>query len=520
MSKHCGTIGGKGNIGMFIERDPQVCAAGKVSAQGSQSVRDSLQHYLLQEEVEALIRDSIHPTPKPCKLPPLRHPPKVDKRNSGPFNQVREVIGPPIKTKFQTLVADFQESVYASYWKKVTGKVTDPVPTLPQGFNIYTTMGKKSPDCGRLYDVVMPKDPIPDKTPPTKQPGYQTTRNYCESFNPNISFGIRYNCDPRGIWAKCCMTDNDVLGGTALKKPIHTTLANFQCATRSQLGVPFAPNNNISCVPKGHTFGKLEPEPCKVAECLTTCKLNPNRDFFMKCLAHLNSLRKYMSKRFEPTFFKNLYLALRYYDTEKSGWLPKEIIYKYCNTKFVRFNSDLIEPLLTLWNAFNGSHIKYKDFVFMLNFTQSSPEIPKIWDIPEDCIDFRTTYSEMVKPGQEIDNRGMAGLPSGRYFDMDYPVTPSDCCKADREYLPHETDAKANLCPSIFTLTNVSHRDMYAKREPETLKRIFDAVGDKFDDETFEKIWTNAKKYHSQGWVSIETFRRSKNEIELEGKGH
>ncbi|XP_063830593.1 EF-hand domain-containing family member B-like [Ostrinia nubilalis] len=514
MSKLCGTSGGKGNLGMFRERDPKVCAAGIPSSQATNRVADSLQHYLLQEEVEALIRDSIQPPPKPQKLPPLRHPPKPDMRNSGPFNQVRDIINPPIKTKFQTLVHDFKESVYTSYWKKVVGKVPDPVPTLPQGFDVLSTLGKKLPDCGRLYDIVMPKDPVPDKTPASKQPGYQTNRNYCSTtFNPNKVFGMRANVDPRGKFAKCCLTYDNIIDGTNLKKPINTYLANFQDGKRVELGRASAPNDNISCVPDGYAFGKLKP-PSRVVDCLTTCELNPNRELFKKCLGHLNTLRKFMSKRYEGTFFRQLYLSLRYYDKEKTGWLPKELIYEYCNRKFIRFNSSLIEPLLSLWEAFDGAQIKYETFVTMLNFTQSSPEFPKIPDIPDECIDFRTTYTEMVKPGQDSGTKRMAGLPSGRYFDMDYPVTPLGCCKADRVYLPHESDAKSCLCPSLFTLLNVSHRDMYAKREPDLIRKIFEGAGEQFDDEKFNTIWDNAKKYHTEGWVCIETFRRSMEELE------
>lgn len=518
MSKLCGTSGGKGNLGMFIERDPTICAAGVASSQATNRVTDSLEHYLLQEEAEALIRDSIHPPPKPRKLPPLRHPPKRDMRNSGPFNQVAEIINPPIKTKFQTLVHDFKESVYTSYWKKIVGTGYDPVPILPAGFDVLTTQGKKLPDCGRLYDIVMPKIPLPDRTPASKEPAHQTNRNYCKSsYNPDMVFGMRTMVDKRGMYAKKCFTDDDIIEGTNLKKPVNTTLANFQDTKRAALGVPSAPYDNIKCVPEGYAFGKLKP-PSRLIDCLTTCELNPNRELFKKCLGHLNTLRKFLSKRYESTFFGQLYLSLRYYDKEKTGWIPKEIIYEYCNRKYIRFNTSLIEPLLSLWDAFNGSEIKYETFVHMLNFTQPTPNFPKIWDIPDECIDFRTTYTEMVKPGQESDKSRMAGLPSGRYFDMDYPVTPTGCCKADRTYLPHESDAKVCLCPSVFTLTGVSHRDMYAKREPNIIRKIFEAADQQFDDETFKIIWDNAKKYHSQGWVCIETFRRSIAEVESSNK--
>lgn len=103
----------------------------------------------------------------------------------------------------------------------------------------------------------------------------------------------------------------------------------------------------------------------------------------------------------------------------------------------------------------------------------------------------------------------MAGVPSGRYFDLDFPVTPDNCSKADRACLPHESDVKSCLCPSALTLLHVNHRHMYAKREPEVVRRVFEASGENFTDESFNAIWEEAKKFHSQGWVCYETFRRA-----------
>ncbi|CAG9795811.1 unnamed protein product [Diatraea saccharalis] len=514
MSKICGTSGGKGNVGMFIERDQNVYAAGMPSSQPTSSVSSCLKHYLMEEEVNALISDSIMPSSKPQKLPPLRHLPPKDMRNAGPFSEAATLINPPNKTKFQTLVEDFKETSYTSYWKKAVGKVSDPVPTLPAGFDVMTMLGNKLPPSEQLYDVVMPKVPLPDKTPISKEPGQKTNRNYCQpSYNPNITFGKKDNVDPRGILVKCCLSYENKYQGTHLKKPINTILSQFQNETQAKLAISLEPNNNITCVPKGHAFGKLEPPSSHVVECLTTCELNPDRELYLKCLAHLNTLRKFLSKRFDSTFFKRLYLSLKYVDDKKTGWLPKDIIYKYCNDKLIIINPILLEPLLSLWNAFDGSQIEYKIFVNIINFTLVIPELPKIWDIPETCLDFRTTYKEMVKPSQEVDKRGRAGLPSGRYFDKDNPVTPNGYCKADRAYLPDESDARSCLNPSIMTLLGVSHRDMYAKRDQTTVKRVFESAGEKFNDNQFDAIWNNAKKFHSQGWVSFVTFRRSIEEI-------
>lgn len=515
--KHCHhrNAGGKGNKGMFIERDPKVCAAGVPSSQPEQSVKDCFKQYCLQDEVDALFRDSIVPPTKPRILPPLRHQPRLDMRYAGPFSEATQLINPAVKTKFQTLVEDMKNTSYTSYWKKVVGSVPDPVPTLPQGFDIAgTTLGMKTPDCGRLYDVIMPTNPVPDKTPVAKSPGYQTDRNYCKpSYNPNIIFGMKTPADRRGRYLKCCMTDDRITLG-ALNKPISSRQAEFLNDRQARLGLPLAPNNNINNVPPGFTFGKLKP-PDNLPECLTTCEMNPSRDLFKKCLGHLNTLRKCLKKRFQGSFFNGLYLSFKYYDKNNSGWLPKETVYRYCSTKYIRFDTSLIEPILATWNAFDGRQIEYKTFVLMLNHTEPSPELPKVWDVPDKCIDFRTTYSEMVKPGQEIDKKLMAGLPSGRYFDLDQPVTPAGCCRADLFYLPDESDAKSCLNPSMFTNLGVSHRDMYAKREPENIRKIFEAASkEKLSDEKFETVWQDAKSFHSQGWVCYETFRKALDKLE------
>lgn len=504
------TSGGKGNVGMFIEREPKICAAGIPSAQADDRVGDSLQHYLLKDEVDALLSDAIHPLPKPLPRPPLRRPIPRDMRNSGPTGQMSQLINPPLKTKFQTLVDDVKETTYTSYWKNILGKVPDPVPMLPEKLvPLETTFGKKTPFHGRLYDIVMPKDPLPDKTPESKKPSYQIDRNYCKpSYDPNLVYGYRSNVDKRGTYARCCLTDDRKVLGTSNFTKINAIQSNLQDANQPRIGEVLAPNNNLKEVPEGYTFGKLKP-PDNLPECLTFCEINPDRAFLKKCLAHLNSLRKCLSKKFLPTFYRGFYLNLKYFDKEKSGWLPKDIVYNFCATKLIRFDPTLIEPLLTMWNAFDGAKIEYKIFVRVINYREPSPDIPKVEDIPEKCLDFRTTYTEMVKPNQVIDNRLLAGLPSGRYFDMDYPIVPENCCRAFNAYLPHESDMKACLAPSILTLMGVSHRDMYAKRDEATVKQVFEAAGEKFSDGRFEAMWEEAKKHHPQGWVCFETFRRA-----------
>ncbi|XP_061724363.1 EF-hand domain-containing family member B-like [Cydia pomonella] len=503
------TSGGKGNIGMFIERDPKVCAAGIPTAQPDDKVSDSLQHYLLKEEADALLSDAIHPPQPPKPLPPLRHPPKLDMRNAC-NGLVSQLVNPPPNTKYQVIADNLKDTVYSSYWTKTLAQSKDPVPMLPEGFDIEgTTFGKKTKYHGSLYDIVMPKVPLPDKTPRAKQLAIQTDRNYCRPpYNPNLTYGHRTGVDKRGRHARCCLTDDKIKIGTSGRDIINSVLADYQTFSKPILGEALTPYNNINEVPQGHAFGKIG-RPDSVAECLTNCKINPEKQYFKKCFNHLNKLRKMLSTRYLPTFFGNFYLGLKFFDKERTGWLPKEVVYNYAGTKFIRFDSSLIEPLLLLWNAFDGQQIEYKTFVRALNYRIPSAETPKLPDFPDACIDYRTTYTEMVKPDQPPDCSPMAGVPSGRYFDLDFPITPDYYSKAARNCLPHETDMKACINPSVMTLFHVNHRDMYAKREPGVIRRVFEKIGEQFTDESFNQIWEEAKKYHSEGWVCFETFRRA-----------
>ncbi|XP_013137227.1 PREDICTED: EF-hand domain-containing family member B [Papilio polytes] len=504
------TAGGKGNLGMFFERSPKICAAGLPSQQPDNQIGDDLQHYLMKDEVDSLINDAILPAKTPRPLPPLRHPIPLDMRFSGVYGHVAGIINPPNKSKFQTLVDDFKETTYSSYWKKPLGKVQDPLPMLPEGLDVYkTTFGRKLPEAERLYDVVFPKVPLEDKTPASRFPAAQTDRNYCKPpFSEDLTYGHRTHVDKRGLYAKACVTEDNIVIGNGNRTVLNTTQTSFQEFNKARLGKVLAPNNNINNVPEGYSFGILK-KPDNLKQCLSFCEINPECDFTRKCLAHLNTVRKCMSTRFLPSFFNDFYLKLKYYDTEKRGWLPRDVLYKYCASKFIRFDPSLIEPLLSKWEAFDGENIDYKFFAHMINYREPIEYIPHVPDLPPDCIDFRTTYSDMVRPGQERDESRMAGIPSGRYFDLPYPVTPNFCCKAVRTCLPQESDAMSCLTPSILTLMHVNHRDMYAKREPDVVKKVFKAAGEDFSDEKFNDIWEEAKKYHYQGWVCFETFRQA-----------
>ncbi|PZC73379.1 hypothetical protein B5X24_HaOG209646 [Helicoverpa armigera] len=506
------TQGGKGNENRFTERGPRtLLAAGVLTAQADERVSKLLKNYRLQDEVDALIGDALNKKPD---FKPTRRPPDTpDMRNRGPYTEIRNLINPPKQTKFEELVEDLKSTAYHSYWKAPHGKTRDITPFLPEGFDILSdTFGKKNVPSESAYDVITPKTPVAE-IPPSKGPGYQTNRNYCKPYNPKTCFGIVCMPDKTGICAKASLKEERIVLGNGNYIPKTSHQADFQELRSSRLGTARQPNQNMDCVPPGFTFGEIKAPP-EVPSWLSYCRINVGRHFLMKCLGHLNSVKKALSKRVGGLFFKGFYLYLKHLDEDKTGWVHKDVVYDYCAFKHVRVNPALIEPLLEMWNGFDGTRMRYELFIHLINFQNPMPDLPRIPDIEvSKCLDFSTTYRDMVMPGQEVDTRRRAGLPSGRYLEFDFVETTEGSCRAYRAYLPEETDTGSCIDPSTFTRYGVTHRDLYAKRSPEVVRRVFEAAGDKFTDESFNECWEKAKEYHSQGWVSFETFRRV-----LEGK--
>lgn len=491
---------------MLTDRQSKICAAGKPSTIDSKGVGGLLRDYSLQDEVDALFHDAIFPPPIP-RTERTRRPSPKDVRNAGFFTEGRVLINPPTKTKYLQLVNELRETTYASYWHKPIGSSRDPAPLLPKGYGRNTkTFGKSTKPKEIAKDIIFPVNPVPDRE--QQSHGLQSTRNYCEpAFDKNRIYGLK---NSRTSSVECCLKNDNIYLGKHLSCPINENEAQFKKANSPALGLYLAPNDNINNVPKGFRFGIQTTRIDETtSHCLKCCKPNPEKEFIHDCLRHLNNVRKCLRKSHPHTVFKTYYLKLKFIDKCKTGWLPKKEIYDFCLINRIYFQSDLLEPLLYVWKAFDGSNIEYETFFRVVNYREPFPDLPKIQDLDESCLHFHTTYSDMVKPGQEQDKRLRAGIPSGRYLDLDYPTVPTGYCRADIMVLPEESDVFSRLSASTFTNFEVTHRDVFAVRDQKSVRRVFEANRDKFTDEEFEKVWKEAAKHHSKGMVCYETFRKA-----------
>ncbi len=71
------------------------------------------------------------------------------------------------------------------------------------------------------------------------------------------------------------------------------------------------------------------------------------------------------------------------------------------------------------------------------------------------------------------------------------------------------------LAPGAFESRGITDEDFLVTRGQEEIRDVFEAVGIRLDDDTFERIWYRAAwhyDFNSDGHVSIEEFRRAMNE--------
>lgn len=504
------------NIGTVEYRQPKVYTPCKLITGGLKGgikgipEEGILQEYCLEDEVNALLHDAIIPQPKPRTVK-RRRPPPNDMRNAGIFSGGWNLINPPSETKFMDLVNDVKETTYASYWNKPLGSSRDITPLLPEEYvRKDVRFGKSTKSEESLYDIIFPVNKCSEQE--LHLVGVRSKLNYSKpAFDENKTFGYRYQ---RSSSVECCLKYENILLGKNLLSLVDVKQAEHQKATTPKLGLPMTPNDNINSVPEEFRFG-LPTKKLKetTASCLNYCKVKPEKAFLHDCLRHLNSVHECLRKSHPHTLFRTYYLKLKFMDECKTGWLPREEIYDFCNRNRIFFQPNFIEPLLSMWSIFDGSNIQYETFIRVLNYREPSLEFPKLQDIDKNCLDFRTTYGEMVKPHDNRKTGGdwtlRAGLPKSRYFDLDYHMVPYRSSDANIIGFPEESHAFSQMVPCTFANYDVTIQDMYATRDQKTIRRVFEASGEKFTEEKFQKVWSEAEKYHSKGVVCYETFRKA-----------
>ena len=121
-----------------------------------------------------------------------------------------------------------------------------------------------------------------------------------------------------------------------------------------------------------------------------------------------------------------------------------------------------------------------------------------------------TVYDHTLPYKASLNIRKTNGIPTVR---TDLPA-PRIRRLSDRVNYGDESDAFGLIHPSVFSTHGVYDRDFFQPRSRDEIRSIFEAIGVKMSDETFEKIWNLAVEWsHSQltknkkNQVCVEAFR-------------
>ncbi|KAK4880741.1 hypothetical protein RN001_008887 [Aquatica leii] len=500
-----------GNYGKFIDRNPMICAAGKVFGNVEDTAAACLKDYRLQHEVDALMHDAgiFKDPPFKYKLPKLEN-----YRHPGTNTESRPCLRPEVQTRYQTLINDLKETAYDSYWNK-TNKPRDPIPAIPA--KIVVNPPKTTYEV--LWDSQVGHD-MYIKSHNDYNPGEMKNRHYYQpAFKPNKRYGGTLINDPRGIWIRCvCNWCN-----TKPISSVNTIQADTVARTHHQLGKVFAPVKNIEVVPKGHMFGKSRKECYGVGDLLKDANVPMclfKRDFH-QWMSYLNQLRIYLKKRFNKFDFNffDFQNHILHYDTELTGWVPLENFYNVCKCYGVKYEYSSLEPFFEFCGGIHEDKINYRDFIYLADINKSVPEIIKIDDIPEGNKYYITIAQSDNCSFLVADNSKMraAGVPSVRY-DRLYAVVPKNGCRADLESLSEETTVEGVISPNIYTVYGLTYRDFFMPRTPKIIRKIFENIGYEFPDDTFEKLWKIGIERDKTGAVCVETFKKLLNETVASSK--
>ncbi|XP_048521250.1 EF-hand domain-containing family member B isoform X2 [Dendroctonus ponderosae] len=515
-----------GNYGKYVDRSPVICAAGKVSGDPKDNVESALKQYGLVDEINALKHDA-NIWKSDQFIPPRKLPPIQGAQFLGTNTQVSKLLNPPVLTRYQHMIGDLKDTVYSSYWNAEIGKVRDPVPGLPAGMNpLEVTFGNPSKKDISLKEVVNPSKShyevlrdcqvgheLYKKTHNDYNPSEKVQRGYNKPpFNPNKCYGQKTKYDPRGIWVKCACDWYQ-------KEPLvhaNKLQADFFKRTRPRLGQVLAPNNNISLVPKNHTFGDASNQDFYgVEDLLKDPNVQPcvfKRDV-RQWIASLNKTRMAIKqKRIHGFDIEDFYKKALYLDKAKSGFLPFEDLRKLFSCSYIMLPTEL-ECLCYYLNYIVDGKTDYRKFIDLIDNNKELIDMRPIEDVPKESKYYistsRAAGCDYLDVNNTDSNRNMptAGIPSIRH-DLPRPVAPSGGIRAAIENFGDETSAKSVVNPSIYTNFGLTYRDFFLPRSSQVIRNLFEKLGYNFIEGNFEKLWEMGVKEDQTGQVCIDTFKR------------
>ncbi|XP_012238013.1 EF-hand domain-containing family member B isoform X2 [Bombus impatiens] len=397
--------------------------------------------------------------------------------NSKRIIDVKECLQPDEETSFQTIISELRNTVMNSYWNKEVGKTRYQISNLPVGMKpLEVTFGKKlksGETMGELLKQDIIESDIPErnifemykKSHNSYLPAEQVKRQYKKPFDQNSCFGKLWNANTKGERLKRLLT-------WIIADPDHS---------HSRIGEV----KDIMNIIDDKVYEKKGIS--EMLNILSDCPINNEVVVQQGYLQYINSLRLKLKKHVPEIPFLDIYEDLLSLDKDYTNILSEDKVFSILAKYKIYINKTFLTPILDLLQIRKEENVKYEELLNLLNWKYDFPTLPKIEKIPSECQHYSTTYNTTIGNIESIDitNIPAAGIS---YVDLD------------------RCTAYSLILPNIFTKHGLIPTDLSRLRNKEEIKNIFETIGIRFPNNTFDLLWKKGQEKSYTDNVSIEIF--------------
>lgn len=324
----------------------------------------------------------------------------------------------------------------------------------------------------------------------------------------------------------------------------HTRLVSskwdtFQQRFQPQIGKVLDPISDTMKVGPDFTFGApLRPDKYSVGDLMhmrDSESLMAGRDLqrgWLACIRHHLKMANYHN-------FDGLESAFRFYDSNNTGFIEPQNLSDACWKLNLPIDDKQLRVLMQFCCCVPGDKpdndkdfkIDYIQFVNFLNWQQKydtlmPPDNPRLENDEEkekatvlirqidkaigNHFTMNSLYDHTIPYKASLNVGRTNGIPTVR---SDIPA-PRIRRLSDRVNYGDESDAHGLIHPSIFSTHGVYDRDFFKPRSRIDIRKIFEAIGVKMSEETFNKVWNFAVgwsekflKKNQKDKVCVEAFR-------------
>ena len=473
-----------------------------------------------------------------------------------------DLLNPPMRSLFQDVKLQDSESIYKSNQNAPLGLSAKPLAPVDEkfkqaGFGKKTEKGESAgktvnprKDSKTVHEEDSAGHELYVKTHNDYYVGEQINRNYGKNWNEdhwNFVFGVEtpHHNDGREVcrslrWPAPDIGEsadrfgldraNSKVGKTKL---VSKRVDAFRERTQPQLGKVHDPIKSTAGMEEA--FGlMLRPDGCGAGDIIhqrepANWLLGKDRKRGL-----LAAVRQHLKKANYHNF-NTLRSAFQFYDKNGDGQIDKNELKKACSEFNLPIDDKMLTGLMGIMTGSNGASgsdgsasngINYVAFVNLLNWKNKMPKDLELEEMNDQIIQQIDTAVTGHKTSSSFINATVGGLETKSWQSFGVPTVRSDIPApqirrvSDHTNYGDELNAHGLLTPSIFTNHGVFESDFFLPRDKMTIRKLFENIGVKMDQESWERCWSEARKYQerydsglkkkskdSGDLVSVECFR-------------